>query len=337
MKQIYETLTGGKGGRKGRGQKWRRVKWIKPKRFSEMGRGEGGKRWLGLSYPLPMTKVPLNPWAQRKYLEPVSVEEESEKSKEISRVGVVDLQTMQGITRAKKTLPELNWSVRGWSGRTSEGRYVGVPEGVDGVPLTDFHSIILEMRRVRYKTSRGSSFAMHCFVVVGNMKGMIGFAEAQASNYLAVIRKAKNRAVKQLQQVPVCEGHTIYHNINSKCCKTRLYMERKVKGYGLRCNRKLQVVMQMIGIKDIRVKQIGPSNTPHLIGAAIRGLFAQQTYEKLAKESGKCVVQYRSELGGRPLVVAVPSGSNESFLNWLKEHNMLHPELEEKLFTNISV
>lgn len=332
VQQLYDTLTGGKGGRKGRGQKWGKVPWVRPKRMIELGRGAKGKRWPGLSYPLPKVKTNINPWTHRHELQPRTVQENSKEYDDINQVGVVNLNIMRGETHARKTLPELNWSAKGWSGRGWRGRYVGVPEAPDGTPLTDFHSIILDMHRVRYIKYSGKLETIYCFVVIGNTCGMFGFAGAEATTFRAAIRKAKNRAAKQLQSVPICEGHTLYHNVRSKCAKTTVNMERKVKGYGLRCNRNLQAMMKLIGIEDTRIKQIGRVNIKRLANAVVKGLLSQTTYQKLANESGKCVVQYKTELSDRPLVIAVPDDTETSFLYWLRDHQMLHPELKEVLF-----
>ena len=335
-KELYDALTGGKGGRKGRGQKWDRVEWVQLPKKIPLGRGKKGQRWPGLSYPLPSTDT-TGPSlsAQKKFLAPVELSEGTEQES-MNDLGVINVSDLKGEYRTRRGLHEMNWSRKGWSGRTWKGRYVGIPEDSDGTPLPDFHSVILDMYRARWKCAMGSQFAIQTSVIVGNGKGMIGLGVARTKDMRGCIRRAKNRAVQQLRCIPICEGHTIFHNIKSKCVRTRVFMERKERGYGLRCNPKLQAVMQLIGIKDIRIKQLGNTHVGHLVRATLNGLLRQETYESLANETGKFVVQYRTEYSGRPLVVGVPSSTDESFLVWLKEHQMLHSDLEQKLFKNKS-
>lgn len=334
-KEIYNTLTGGKGGRKGRGQKWDRIEWIRPPKKIPLGRSRTGKRWPGLSYPLPSEKEPTGRLfgGQKKLLDPVELSEQTEQEG-LDDLGVISVSDLKGEYRSRRGLHEMNWSRKGWSGRTWKGRYVGIPEAADGTPMPDFHSVILDMYRARWKCTMGSQFAIQTSVIVGNGKGMVGFGVARSKDMRGCIRRAKNRAVKQLRCIPICEGHTIFHNIKSKCVKTRVLMERKEKGFGLRCNPKLQAVLQLIGIKDIRIKQLGSNHVGHLVRATLNGLLGQETYESLANKTGEFVVQYRTEYSGRPLVVGVPSSTDESFLIWLRDHQMLHSDLEQKLFNN---
>ena len=329
-REIYESLTGGEGGRKGRGQKWKGIKWVQIPREIRIGPGKKGQRWPGLNYPLPSSGTNLDPWARKEYLGPRVATPEDELI--MKDLGMVKLRELQGEVYKGRSLPESNWSRKGWSGKTWKGRYVGMPETPDGTPIFGFHCILLDIRRVRWMTSSGSKMATKCLVITGNTKGMVGCAIGLGSARAAAIRKAKNRAVKNLRHIPICEGRTIYHNISSKCVRSRVMMERAVRGYGLRCNPTLQAVMQMIGIKDIRIKLTGSEYKANVIEAVIKGLVKQETYESVASDAGRYLVQHRTELSGRPLVVGVPSNANNSFLVWLREHQMLHPDLENKLF-----
>lgn len=327
LKELLKSVSGDGGGRGGKVSKRGGVKGFKPPETLKLGRGQRGVRWPGLSYPLPSLKS----------IDRVSSQESALSMKEAAQegvdegdedVGVVSLRKFDNREWEPKRVSDMNWSRKGWSGRGWRGRSVGCPELPDGTPMMDFGSVVMEMKRTASHTSAGKKRTISCLVVVGNGKGAVGFAVGKAEEVRPAIRKAKNRAVNYLQVIPVCNGHTIYHNIQTKYCRTNIFMERRVKGHGLRCQRAVKAIAELAGIKDMRAKIVGSNNPLNIVRAAVKGLLSQETYQSLADKSGKFVVEFREENGMRPLVVGIPDKKRNVAVPWLKELQLLHPQAD---------
>lgn len=206
--------------------------------------------------------------------------------------------------RERRKLP------RGWSGRSWPGRYAGAPESLSGEEVKGFESIVIEVKRVSVTKKGGRSRQISALVVVGNRNGSIGWAIAKGSMAMKSIKKARNKAVNYLHYVPICDGHTIYHDLTTKHKSTELKFERKVPGYGRRAQRIVDAVCELAGIEDVRCKLIGRTTPLSVIRCAFQGLKLQESHQELAERLGKHVVEYRPEQGNRPIIVATPSANS---------------------------
>ncbi|KAM7445055.1 28S ribosomal protein S5 [Porites harrisoni] len=196
---------------------------------------------------------------------------------------------------------------KGWSGRTWPGRSIGSPLTADGVVLKDFHSVVIELRRVSNMTPGGRKKTQRAIVVVGNKNGVAGFGVGRGQAPLSAMKQARNKAVNYLYFVERCNDHTIYHDLETRHKKTIINFYRKPPGYGLRCHRAIKEIAVLLGIKDMRCKVRGPTTPLSLIRAAFQGLLSQETHQQLADRTGLNVVELRAECGMRPVIVASPS------------------------------
>ncbi|XP_062502925.1 small ribosomal subunit protein uS5m-like isoform X2 [Corticium candelabrum] len=120
------------------------------------------------------------------------------------------------------------------------------------------------------------------------------------------MRKARYQAASVLQFVERYNEHTIYHDVKSRFCRTNVIMQKRVKGYGLKCHRIVTEICKLVGISDLRCKVIGSKNRLNVVQAAFKALCSQETPQMLADRTGLRVVEMRSEMGMRPVVLAVP-------------------------------
>lgn len=208
-------------------------------------------------------------------------------------------------SKERGRLPGMN--VRGWSGRAWPGKHVGPPQTCNGETLEDFDSIVIEVKRTAVQKKLGKKRTVSAVVVTGNGNGAIGWAIGKAQNPVAAIRKARNKAANYLHYIPICDNHTIFHNLRTKYEATKIIFERRPAGHGLRCQRIIKAIAELAGIKDMRCKLVG-SNTPQrIVKATFQGLKSQESHGELANRTGKNVVEYRPEMGLRPVVVASPT------------------------------
>lgn len=196
---------------------------------------------------------------------------------------------------------------RGWAGTSWPGKSAGPPSSLDGEIVQGFKSIVIEVKRISATKKSGRHRQISAIVAVGNENGSIGWALGKASSAVKAVKKAKNKAINYLHYIPICDGHTIYHDLRTKVKSTEIKFERKVPGYGRRCQRIVRAICELAGIQDIRCKVVGRTTPLTVVRCAFQGLKMQETHQELAERLGKHVVEFRPEQGNQPIIVASPS------------------------------
>lgn len=209
----------------------------------------------------------------------------------------------ESAAEEKKPLP----IDRGWTGNKWPGKSAGPPEAPNGDQIDGFESMVLDITRTSQGRKSGKHRQIRAIVAVGNKNGLVGWSVGEATFQMSAIRKARNRAAKYLYHVPICEGHTIYHDIRHKIKRTEINFQRKLPGDGIRAQRIVKGIAELAGIKDMRCKITGYTTPITVIETTIQGLLLQETHQDLADRTGKFVVEMRGERGNLPVVVASPS------------------------------
>uniref|UniRef100_A0AAQ6ILH0 Small ribosomal subunit protein uS5m n=1 Tax=Anabas testudineus TaxID=64144 RepID=A0AAQ6ILH0_ANATE len=165
----------------------------------------------------------------------------------------------------------------------------------------------MKVKRVFNMTAKeGRKRSISCLVAVGNGNGTAGFALGKAADRITALRKAKNRAFYYLYYIERYNNHTIYHDIESNFKRTTLRMKKQNKGYGLHCHRAVITLCKLIGIQDMYCKVEGSVNLLNITRALFTGLANQETHQTRADEKQLHVVEFQSQRGPLPMVVASP-------------------------------
>ncbi|XP_023271527.1 28S ribosomal protein S5, mitochondrial [Seriola lalandi dorsalis] len=281
----------GAGARKGRGKRTKRKLKKDLNRGQSLGEGRGGFLWPGLNSPMVKDQV-LQSMSRR------SEAEQQEVQAEIVR------QRDEWERRRKMKVKR----ERGWTGNSWGGVSLGSPDpGPNGETYEDFDSRVIEVKSVFNMTAKeGRKRSISCLVAVGNGNGAAGFALGKAADRNTALRKAKNRAIHYLYYIDRYNNHTIYHDIESKFKRTTLRMRKQNKGYGLHCHRAVITLCKLIGIEDMYCKVEGSINYLNITRALFTGLANQKTHQSLADKKKLHVVEFQSERGPLPTVVATP-------------------------------
>ncbi|XP_037542918.1 28S ribosomal protein S5, mitochondrial [Nematolebias whitei] len=278
-------------GRKGRGKRTKRTLKKDLNRGQYIGEGREGFLWPGLNFPV------LKDGAVQNISRRSDADQEQVKA-ELFR------QRDEWLKKRKTKLKK----ERGWTGNSWGGVSLGPPDpGPNGESNADFDSRVIELKNVFCMNAKeGRKKTVSCLVAVGNGKGAAGFALGKASDRMAAMRKAKNRAVRYLYYVERYNDHTVFHDFDSKFQTTTLRVKKKNEGYGLCCHRVIITLCKLIGIKDLYCKVEGKTNLLNITRAFFAGLTNQETFQKLADRQQLHVVEFNSNQGPLPIVVASP-------------------------------
>ncbi|MCS7279607.1 MAG: 30S ribosomal protein S5 [Thermodesulfobacteriaceae bacterium] len=153
---------------------------------------------------------------------------------------------------------------------------------------------IIMINRVTKVTKGGKKLRFSALVVVGNGQGKVGFALGKAPEVPEAIRKAIEKAKKNMIEVPMIRG-TIPHEILAEFGATRILLKPAKPGTGVIAGGTVRAIMEAIGIKDIVSKCIGSTNPHNLVKATFKALKALQSIEYVAKKRGKSLEELHKE------------------------------------------
>ena len=123
-------------------------------------------------------------------------------------------------------------------------------------------------------------------VVVGDGNGYAGVGLGKSQEIPEAVRKAEEDAKKNLIYVQTV-GTTVPHKNLGVFGAGRVLIMPAAQGTGVIAGSSVRTVLEAAGIKDVRAKSIGSSNTGNMAYAALEGLKGMMTIEKVAKLRGK--------------------------------------------------
>jgi len=154
---------------------------------------------------------------------------------------------------------------------------------------------IIMINRVTKVTKGGKKLRFSALVVVGDGKGKVGFGLGKAPEVPDAIRKAIEKAKKNMIDVPITRG-TIPHTIMTKFSSTKILLKPAKSGTGVIAGSTVRAIMDAAGITDIVTKCIGSSNPHNLVKATFKALSQLQSIEYVAKKRGKSVEEILAQV-----------------------------------------
>ncbi|MGC8484675.1 MAG: 30S ribosomal protein S5 [Candidatus Baltobacteraceae bacterium] len=151
-----------------------------------------------------------------------------------------------------------------------------------------FEETVVRVNRVAKVVKGGKRFSFSALVVVGDRKGKVGYATGKAGEVPEAIRKAVERAKKNLITVPMVE-QTIPHEVTYQIGAARVLLKPAAPGTGVIAGGSMRAVLELAGIHDILTKCLGTTNPINVVMATVDALRSLKTAEKTAALRGKTV------------------------------------------------
>ena len=154
------------------------------------------------------------------------------------------------------------------------------------VSKLELSETIVSIRRVAKTVKGGRNMRFSVTVVVGDGEGHVGVGLGKAQEIPEAVRKATEDAKKSIIEVPTV-GTTIPHRNLGIFGAGRVLLMPAMPGTGVIAGSSVRTVLEAAGIKDVRAKSIGSSNTGNMAYATLEGLRSLKTVEQVAKLRGK--------------------------------------------------
>ncbi len=165
---------------------------------------------------------------------------------------------------------------------------------------------LVSVRRVTKVVKGGKNMRFSALVVVGDGAGKVGYASAKAREVPDAVKKAVEKAKKNMIRVSLRHGRTIRHDIDVRVGAGHVFLRTAPAGTGVIAGGCMRSVFEALGVQDIVSKSVGSSNYFNVIRATFAALKSIKTPKQIANKLG-CRI---SDITDRCMVSSGASSKN---------------------------
>ncbi len=144
---------------------------------------------------------------------------------------------------------------------------------------------IVDITRVAKVVKGGRHFNFRVVAVVGDNRGQVGVGIGKARGVPDAIRKATERARRNMAPVALV-ATTIPHEVIGRCGGAKVLLKPATPGTGVIAAGGVRAVLEAAGIHDVLTKSQGSSNMLNVVMATMDGLRQLRQVDAVARERG---------------------------------------------------
>ena len=156
---------------------------------------------------------------------------------------------------------------------------------------TDLVDKLVGINRVAKVVKGGRRFGFAAIVVVGDLRGKVGYGTGKAKEVPEAIKKATDDAKKNMVKVPMKEGRTLHHDMKGHYGAGRVVLRSAPSGTGIIAGGPMRAVFETLGVQDVVAKSIGTSNQHNMIKATFDAFKSMYSPRNIASKRGRKVAE----------------------------------------------
>ena len=141
---------------------------------------------------------------------------------------------------------------------------------------SEFTDKLVHINRVAKVVKGGKRFGFAALVVVGDLRGRVGFGHGKAREVPEAIRKATEAARRNLLRVPLRDARTLHHDSEGRHGSGRVVVRSAPAGTGIIAGGAMRAVFEMLGVQDVVAKSLGSTNPYNVVRATFDALKGQE-------------------------------------------------------------
>ena len=154
---------------------------------------------------------------------------------------------------------------------------------------SEFTDKLVGINRVAKVVKGGKRFGFAALVIVGDLKGRVGFGHGKAREVPEAIRKATEAAKRGLVRVPLRDARTLHHDTEGRHGAGRVVLRSAPAGTGIIAGGAMRAVFEMLGVQDVVAKSLGSTNPYNVVRATFDALKSQENPRGVAARRSKKV------------------------------------------------
>lgn len=145
---------------------------------------------------------------------------------------------------------------------------------------------VIEISRVAKVVKGGRRFSFRVTMVAGDNRGSVGVGVGKANSVPDAMRKASERARKNMHRVAMFSS-TIPYEVIGKVAGAKVLLKPASPGTGVIAGGGVRAVVEVAGISDILTKSLGSSNILNVVYATMDALDQLKSPQDVAALRGK--------------------------------------------------
>lgn len=154
-----------------------------------------------------------------------------------------------------------------------------------------FEMKVIDVNRTVKVTKGGKVQSFAALVITGNYEGVVGFGKGKSSEIGPAIDKASLKALNNLHYFERFQGHTIFHEHDSKFEKTKIYLWPGRSGTGMRASQTVGGILRLAGFKNVKSKVVGSRHPLNTVKAVFKTLSEIESPQEVGERRGRIVVE----------------------------------------------
>ncbi len=145
----------------------------------------------------------------------------------------------------------------------------------------EYEEKVVAINRVTKVVSGGKRMKFAAVVVIGNGKGKYGFASGKSGEVPDAIKKAVEKAKRNVFNVKIINNSTIAHEVIGKFGATQVFLKPAPEGTGIIAGSAVRAILELTGIKNVYSKVYGSRTPINVIRATNDALNKLKSYEEV--------------------------------------------------------